>query len=578
MRRLLLPWIILLLPASAQTTILRHVADAASDTHVEVSSPLSEPPPTGWFPVRVKIANPLPRTQEVKLDFSSGSGWMGGNERSSCAFTIAAKPREVVIRDLLVPIHPARNASAASYGEMLTVKLEGSLGEESGNVSRSSPGDEPAVLMSAPLMRTDGTALSAALHERKKAKGGWTGFSASQPIGASFDPKDAPTAWQAYSGFDTIAMGDADWTALAPSARNAILAWLRLGGRLVVHAPQGTDPAGLGLPVDSAGFGRCELSPKLDPEATLDLWLKNLPGSISRRQSLAGEYVGSWPLQARFGTKAFDYGIFIAVLLAFGILVGPVNLFVFAKSGRRHRLFITTPLIALVTSAVLVALIIFQDGFGGDGIRRVLMEVRPEGGGNTAYVHQEQFSRTGLIGGSRFTVDPVCDFAPVPIAPSRWARFTPAASRSSTFDLQADAATMRATGDWWQSRSEHGHVLRAVCPTRGRIERATGGGHVSSFEFPIEWILVNEGGDTWLLAEGVIPGKPFTATPVDDRTAVARFLPEAEAFGVKHQTLFRQATLRAGHFIALTGSAPAIATHPGIRWRETRTVITGPIQ
>ena len=52
------------------------------------------------------------------------------------------------------------------------------------------------------------------------------------------------------------------------------------------------------------------------------------------------------------------------------------------------------------------------------------MEVRPDGGVNAAYLHQEQFSRTGVLTGSDFTVDPPALFQPVPIASSRWARFT----------------------------------------------------------------------------------------------------------------------------------------------------------
>ena len=88
------------------------------------------------------------------------------------------------------------------------------------------------------------------------------------------------------------------------------------------------------------------------------------------------------------------------MLVLFGILVGPVNLFVLAKSGRRHRLFITTPLISLGASLLLILLIIFQDGFGGRGMRRVLMEVRPDAGQNAAFLHQEQIARTGILTGT----------------------------------------------------------------------------------------------------------------------------------------------------------------------------------
>ena len=75
-------------------------------------------------------------------------------------------------------------------------------------------------------------------------------------------------------------------------------------------------------------------------------------------------------------SKTAHIVFFILVLIAFGILVGPVNLFVFAKSGQRHRLFITTPIISVGASLLLIVLILFQDGFGGRGSRLLLMEVR----------------------------------------------------------------------------------------------------------------------------------------------------------------------------------------------------------
>ena len=582
MPRFLLPWLALLLHASAQESMLRHVADAASDTHVEVLVLFDQPPASGWLPVRVKFANSLPKTQGIQLEFFPSQNW-GNNPETKSSFTLAARPGEVLTRDLLVRLPPVTSSSAyPGYSNNFQVKLTGSIGESSGYLSREIPGDEPAVLMSATLERANGIALSEALHQRKTAatSSGYNPFRSGQSIGAKFDPNQAPTEWLAFSGFDTILLTDADWTALAPASRNAILEWVRLGGSLIVHGPQGATAAGLGLPAGDSGFGRCELGVvgrdlKVDPGATLDR-IRALPGGESLAQSSTTHYQGHWPLQNRFGVKTFNYGILLAVLLVFGVLVGPLNVFVFAKSGKRHRLFITTPLIALATSAVLVGLIILEDGFGGSGIRRVLMEVRPDGGRNSAYIHQEQFSRTGIIGSSRFTVDPVCEFSPVPIAASRWARFSSSAT-GGTFNLQPSGSTMEASGDWWESRSEHGHVLSAVMPTRGRIERGQDGSLVSTFDFPIDRLFLFENGQ-WSEATAVTTGQPFTAKPVEFNTATAVLGEEAKDFASRHENLLNRMMLRPGHFVAITGAAPGIDTQPGIRWRRTRTVITGPIQ
>ena len=65
-----------------------------------------------------------------------------------------------------------------------------------------------------------------------------------------------------------------------------------------------------------------------------------------------------------------------AILIAFGIIVGPVNLFVIARQGRRHRLFWTTPLISLIASLLLIALDITASLSTEDRLRRLIDAVR----------------------------------------------------------------------------------------------------------------------------------------------------------------------------------------------------------
>ena len=67
--------------------------------------------------------------------------------------------------------------------------------------------------------------------------------------------------------------------------------------------------------------------------------------------------------------------LIILILIIFSIIVGPVNLFVFAKSGRRHRLFFTTPLISLIAALLVLTFILFEDGVGGQGRRMLVMDL-----------------------------------------------------------------------------------------------------------------------------------------------------------------------------------------------------------
>lgn len=560
--------------ASAQETIIRQVYDTKTDTHVEVTSLFTEPSRSGYLPVRVKIANNLDSERSINLRFRSTLSY-GERLQTSSSFDFSAAAGKTTTHDILVPLV----SSPHSYGDepSIDVSLSGSMGSASYPLRGSTGSGLPAVLLSESLHTPNASILDAA-----SSKSGGSGYRHGNHVYAGkFDPKQMPSDWLAYSGYDSMVLTDTDWSNVAPGARRAILSWVELGGQLIVYTQNNVSPASLGLPArpsnGSISMQTVSSSLMLDADDLIRLTNKQNP-TRTRTASIQSDYNSSWPLQIQFGNKEFNYGIFIAVLIIFGILVGPVNLFYFAKSGQRHRLFITTPIISLVASFVLIALIIFQDGFGGHGIRRVLMEVRPDEGLNAAFVHQEQVSRTGILLSGRFTVDPACLFVPVPIASSRWSRYTSDYNTSGTFNLQPADGKLQASGDWWQSRSEHGHLISAVVPTRGRIEATDSANEmVSTFAFPIETLYHLDRGGQWHRAEKIVTGKKFTLTPVDPTMVMPELAKEANAFSKRNQGIFNRASSRNGHFIAMTDGAPGIDTLPGIRWKATRTVITGPV-
>jgi hypothetical protein len=562
----------LALQVSAQETMIRQVFDPVTDTHVEVLALFSKPSPGGYFPVRVKIANNLNSDSSVWIEFKSKADY-GNNLLTTSSFNFTANGGKTVTRDILVPLSPPGESSYGSTNVEAT--LGGSMGRAENTIRTTIDADQPAVLLSEALFTPNASSLDSA----NSAKGGGSSRGSNE-FAAKFDPKQLPDDWLAFSGYDSVIMTDGDWTNIPPGGRNAILSWLRLGGQLVIYTTGSATAASLGIPAETS-FGTVAIRPvssdlKLDAPAVVKLATSNAttPQQVSQRN----DFEKSWPLQNLFGAQTFHYALFIIVLIAFGILVGPVNLFVFAKSGQRHKLFITTPLISLGASLILIALIIVQDGFGGNGIRRVLMEVRPDAGANAAYLHQEQFCRTGVLTGSRFTIDTPSTFEPVVIAASRWARFTDGSGAKGTFNLQPTDGKLQASGDWFQSRSEHGHVLSAVVATRGRIEKTdTPGTYLSTFEFPIDTLLYEDEAGKWHRAEAITAGKRFTPTPVDVATTVAILAGEIKAFAARNQQFLKTAKDRPGHFIAITTHAPGIDTNPGIRWKETRTVITGPI-
>ena len=570
MLRLLL-FLGLALPVSAQETMIREVFDPATDTHVEVLALFSKPSPSGYFPVRVKIANNLKTDRSIRLDFE-GSDDYNDDLKAKSSFSITAGAGKAVTRDIMVPLSPSGTGSGTRAN--VTAHLSGTLGMATNSIRSDYNASQPAVLLSEALFTPNASVLDAAISTTSSA-----GYhSGSNQFSGKFDPKQLPDDWLAFSGYDSVILTDSDWSAIPPGGRNAILSWVRLGGQLVIYSSGSATAAAMGLPAEP-GFGSIETRPipsdlKLDAPAVVNLVTKNV--TKPQQVSLQSNFSGGWPLQRLFGEQTFRYALFVIVLILFAILVGPVNLFVFAKSGQRHRLFITTPIISLGASLILIILIVVQDGFGGNGMRRVLMEVRPDGGVNAAFLHQEQFSRTGVLTGSDFTIETPAAFQPVPIATSRWARYTDGVGAKGNFNLQPADGKLKASGDWFQSRSEHGHILSAVVSTRGRIERVEAR-YLSTFEFPIDTLYYLDESSQWHRAEAITAGKSFALTPVDITMALPELNKQAGAFANRNKQFLKTAITRPGHFIAITTHAPGIATNPGIRWKETRTIITGPV-
>jgi hypothetical protein len=574
--RLLFFLLLLTVSAPAQETLIRQVLDAPSDTRVEVVALFDRPASDGYFPVRVKIANNQDRMATIRLDFQASSNW-DGSLRCSSSFRFEALPGKTVTRDVMVPQTPV----AGSFGRSLSLRTElsGSMGSASHHLSTDYDPTQPSVLLSEPLFTPNASKLDAEISSRLSGTAG----SSSLKFGSKFTASMLPDNWLAYSGFDRIIMLDSDWTSAPAGARTAITSWIRLGGGLTVYSTGDTSTQALGLPSDT-GFGTVTLT-KLPQSAvgpdnmiTLEAFstINTVIGSrltTPRRVSLERDYLSSWPLQSKFGNESFRYGLFIVILIIFGILVGPINLFVFAKSGSRHRLFITTPIISLGASALLVVLIIFQDGFGGRGIRTALVEISE----NMAYLQQEQLCRTGVLTRSSFTIDPAVLVTPAQLMNSPWARYTQNNTKG-TFNLQPSDGKLSATGDWFQSRSESGHVIAAAIPTRGRIERASSGDRlVSTFDFPIRKLFYLDPSGNWFRAESIRTGNAFSLTPVNEALVEPEVEELSRSLSSRNQSYFNKLRGRKGHFIAVASSGPIIDTHPGIRWNNTQTILTGAV-
>lgn len=584
-RLILLVWAVFAAQLSwvgAQAPILREVYDPKTDTKIEVKSLFGTMPGHGYVPVRAAIKNGGKVARTWTFDFRA-RGQMYFNETGgvSSSFSVTLEPGAAGSYDFCVPVPSDFSSGGYGYGSQLEVTVGASgLGPVSGSFSSNAPTDKARVLISEALHTPNGSALDA---EVSKLSHGGNSF------GGVFQAGALPSDWRAFLGYDRMLITDNEWLSIAPGARSAILQWNRLGGQLVIYSSAtNSDLAAMRFGEEGAGatelsrsLGRVVLR-KISSDLKLDAArtvaeLASVPAQI---EAIRSDYASGWPLQAKFGAQGFDYAVFVVVLILFGILVGPVNLFVFAKSGQRHRMFFTTPLISLGASLVLVVLIILKDGFGGSGIRFVHMELRPEAGENVGYLRQEQFARTGVLLSSRHVLPEAGFVTGVPLAESPWARVTTNyTSRSGNYTLQKEGQGLAASGDWYQSRSEHGHLLYALRPTRGRIEMDSNNPPrlVSSFDFPIELLVFKDKDGKCWTARNLTQGASVTADPIGESSyqdAVRQSTSLAsETLGKSIKPLAQ----RHSHFLARTGAAPGLESYPGIHWRETTTVITGPL-
>ncbi|MCB1087772.1 MAG: hypothetical protein KDM63_12050, partial [Verrucomicrobiae bacterium] len=305
----------------------------------------------------------------------------------------------------------------------------------------------------------------------------------------------------------------------------------------------------------------------------------------NRAKDFAEDFRSNWPLHQLFGTKSFNPLLVVLLLIAFGVIVGPVNLFVLAKPGRRHRLFITTPIISLVASLLIMLLILFSDGIGGSGRRLVLAELQPGASEKRLYVTQEQISRTGVMIGTAFEMAEPVFLSPVILPPSEWNRMNASKHPIAAYSLTGNVFR----GDWYQSRSEQGHFLQTVQPTRSRVElqAASPDGKqapklFSSLEFPVDELFYrDELGMVWKSTNtgAIVGGQPIPLAPADfkdlEKWWREQISPLSDGTRKRASALWKSN----GSFFAISHDSHAgfIDTLGSIRWKNDASVIHGPV-
>ena len=574
-RALLATGLLLLGSASAAT----HNFGKNGDHTATLEPVFSILPSSGFAPYRVTLETKLdaPRTFRVDTTSRVSANWRNQDSLTS-SFVLSCPPQSRTTHEILVPILPDIRAGDRGNTPTLQLRVSTSGSNSATEYLNGLNGSTSSRAMGEHLADDNLDKLDEAI-EKKHTSG--SGYRNSDQFSSSFVAETLPSDWRAYSGLDEILISSTGWSEVTAPARAAIASWIHTGGTLIYYATGDAipDPASIDLPTSPIS-GKI-IYEKWDDVGS-DLPIDALVNEAEDRQSSSG-FAGkdlvqifrndNAPTRVAVGTRTFNSSLVIIILLAFAILVGPINLFKLAGPGRRHRLFITTPIIAVATSLLLLAVIFVQDGLGGKGHRTAHLAIA--GDARTSVIKQIQYSRTGVLLGSRFELASDAVLIPTPVGDAtKWNSYTRDNDRPGlSFSQSADTRS----GDWFRSRAEQGHSLTAVRPTRARLERKPSqedGSPIitSGIEIPLKTLYIcDENGKFWKSESTVSPG----STPSFQSAIKDPFI-----------TLFRDVGAdppedNRGTFVALADtSSPAaksvfVETLGSVRWKDDTLLISG---
>lgn len=560
---------LLLAPLLAMAGLARAGWDATAPAlpdalqQVDLESPFENLPRSGFLPVRVRIANPTTAPGEWTVEFSASSGRFQRGATRLSTQTLRVPAGQTGVFDLLFPVSATPDHLSGFSGNARI--LVTGPGLEVRPVSLPTDGRSGANLtayvgLSSTVASRTWRPLRAEFDRRKRALSG-----------SILDLERFGPDWRGFLALRALWLADTDYEALPPDRRAALRDWVFQGGEVFLCSTSAAPPlrGELGVPpgIDNATFGLGRVhfvawdGRELPAEALADA-VQALGGP----RAAAGALEDSWALTRRVGALTWNVPLLAVGILVFAVVVGPLNLFWFAGPGRRHRLFWTTPLISLAASLGLVALIVVQDGFGGSGARALFVYL--DATAKRAAVFQEQISRTGLLLGSAFSIEPGSTLDPLAL------RGVAPEPRNATY---AESGT-RLSGDWFSTRWRQAQFAQTIRPARAEVRLVsdeTGPAVLSSLPGSLgEVFIADADGRVWT-ARDVRAGRR-TPLVASDRAAIHRALADFPA-GPRLEGRLQAIRDFQGWFFAFSDEGKFLPTLPSIRWRNDSALVTGPL-
>jgi hypothetical protein len=523
---------------------------------ISVGSAFDTLPQTGYAPVRVRITNSAKRPQAWQFQFTSTAfGAAQTTMRHTRVLSVPANASRMF--DFAVPL----SGSVINMGtQTLSVGVAGP-----GTVAQSAvefPGTGYSgraltnfIAMAEPLAGRGESAFAEAAKNNKQ-----------ELLAAKFLHGDLPEDWRTLVGCAGVWLTATQWGELTPLQRATLQDWVHRGGALFL--------IGNGAPAGERqhGFGRITgvANEQLDPDATLAAVnsLSTPPNTEMLLEHLNKD-PDAWRAREMVGDLRVNVPLLLGLAVLFAAAVGPLNLYLLARSGRRHRLFWTTPAISVAASVVLFLVIVLQDGFGGSGIRTALVHILPDE--RKQAILQEQLARTGVIGSAKFETREPTFITPIKLT----------AERHGFAPLELENIERQFAGSWFRSRNLQAHWLECVTSTRAEVALLNAAElHdenvqpviLSSIGVPLAELFYRDArGDLWR-AENLHPGQKTPLTRADAMLQLPR------QTGPRMRETFARIAEQRGYFFARsTAPADLIDTLPAIRWHDEQVIYTGPV-
>ncbi len=565
------------------------------DVRVELSSPLSTIPPGGCVPFHVEIKNESRTPGTWVINFESSS-YQSGQQTLNFQQNMTVAGNSTGAFDFAVPLSVTRTDGSTNT---IQVSVNGP-GFDSGNAATRNLGyfyqngsnrsvRSPYAILGKELLGAPALGPLQTLYTTGKR----------EFYGSMVDVKSLSSDWRGLTGVASLLLKDSEWLSLPPGPRDAICDYVAQGGHLTLFTPDEPETVAtrLRLPTTDGkpgvyGFGLITLNQLETTPPSAKVLQDAVEAHPAPTSAEIDSLFSTWDLRVSLGMIAVSSGFIIAFVFVFGALVGPVNLFVFARGKNRFRLFWTTPLLSLLASLGLIIGILFTDGLGGQGKQMLAFFSLP--GTNREVVIQEQASRSAVLFNNRFRNTQSYLITPVSMEVMNAAMAHEGDFSSRRFSNHGDNTpnTYSQTGDelsgsWFPTRAITGQYLQAMRPTRSTLSVLNNDGFTKRGEAPIvlssfadelsEVHLLDERGKYWVCRH-LQPGRQQTCQS-DSREDYARFWKTScQLAGGKLRPSLQAAGSHAGYFYASghPGSGESLTTLDEVSWKASSGVYLGP--